>query len=206
MKLDCVVIQFARFPKLGGVKTRLSPELGDKGCLKVYLELLKHVHSQVNNSGIFHVVALDATGNDPLVNTLMADTPMILQKGNDLGEKMHNAIEWGLARANKVIIIGSDCVVLEPNHLTEVSSALNDHSHVFIPAEDGGYVLVAAIESYSNIFKNIEWGTSEVMAKTKKALAAGNKKAAYLPPLWDVDRPEDYLRLLAHYPSWPNVD
>jgi rSAM/selenodomain-associated transferase 1 len=206
MKLDCIVIQFARFPKLGGVKTRLHPELGKEGCLPFYLELVRHVHDQVKQSGLFHVIALDDTGTDPLMNELMKTTPMILQYGNDLGERMHNAIAWGLTKANKVIVIGSDCVVLNQAHLKSVVNELEDHSHVFIPAEDGGYVLVAATQSYGDIFTDIEWGTNIVMDKTKAAIMAGNKKAAYLPLLWDVDRPEDYRRLLEQFPNWPNLN
>jgi rSAM/selenodomain-associated transferase 1 len=205
MKLDCIVIQFARFPTLGGVKTRLHPELGKEGCLALYLQLLKHVHDQVQQSDLFHVISLDGTGNHPLVNSLMEMTPMILQQGGDLGERMFNAIEWGLTKANKVIIIGSDCAVLNQSHLNAVKDALNDHSHTFIPAEDGGYVLVGATESYRDIFENIEWGINTVMEKTKQAIESGNKKAAYLPLLWDVDRPEDYHRLLDCYPNWPEL-
>jgi glycosyltransferase A (GT-A) superfamily protein (DUF2064 family) len=102
-----------------------------------------------------------------------------------------------------VIIIGSDCAVLNKGHYDQVTELLNDNSHVFIPAEDGGYVLVAATESYPLIFSDIRWGTSEVMEKTKQVLQSGNKKAAYMPPLWDVDVAADYHRLLQRFPNWP---
>jgi rSAM/selenodomain-associated transferase 1 len=204
MKLDCIVIQFARLPELGKVKTRLHPELGEVGCLVLHRELVAHVHNRVKNSGLFHVLALDAMGSEDLINQLARNTPVIVQHGDDLGARMHNAIEWGLTQANKVIIIGSDCVVLNESHYQQVSQQLNNNSHVLIPAEDGGYVLVAATESFKSMFMDINWGTSEVMEKTKQALVAGNKKAAFLPLLWDVDVSEDYHRLLKTYPNWPD--
>ncbi len=204
MKLDSIIIQMARFPELGCVKTRLNPELGEQGSLNLYLQLLRHVHDQAQQSQFTHVVALDKFGDHFLVNELAKQTAMILQQGDDLGERMFHAINWGLTLAYKVILIGSDCVVLNGGHFNQVIRALDDHSHAFIPAEDGGYVLVAATEAYEPIFKDIEWGTEVVMDKTKKALELGDKKAAYFSPLWDVDVAEDYHRLCSLYPNWPN--
>ena len=204
MKLDSIIIQMARFPELGCVKTRLNPELGEQGSLNLYLQLLRHVHDQAQQSQFTHVVALDKFGDHFLVNELAKQTAMILQQGDDLGERMFHAINWGLTLAYKVILIGSDCVVLNGGHFNQVIRALDDHSHAFIPAEDGGYVLVAATEAYEPIFKDIEWGTEVVMDQTKKALELGDKKAAYFSPLWDVDVAEDYHRLRSLYPNWPN--
>lgn len=205
MKLDCIIIQFARLPELGTVKTRLQPELGELGCFELHQQLLKNVHDQVKLSGYFQVLSLNKLGSDKFVDHIALDTPLILQKGDDLGAKMHNAIDWGLTKANKVIVIGSDCAVLNANHIKQVADELNTHSHVLIPAEDGGYVLVAAKESYAPMFKDIKWGTGEVFEKTQYALHVGNKKAAYMPLLWDVDRAEDYKRLLKTYNNWPCI-
>lgn len=206
MKLNCIVIQMARFPKLGHVKTRLNPELGEEGSLNLYLQLLRCVHNQALQSPYANVLALDTLGDHCLVNELAQQTPVILQQGDDLGARMFNAIKWGLKRAHKVIVIGSDCVVLNGDHFDQVIRALDDHSHAFIPAEDGGYVLIAATQAYEPIFKDIVWGTGEVMEKTKHALGLGDKKAAYFSPLWDVDVAEDYHRLLRVYPNWPSLD
>jgi rSAM/selenodomain-associated transferase 1 len=202
MKLDCIIIQFARLPELGKVKTRLHSELGEEGCLNLHKQLVTFVHNNIKASGYFQILALDALGSEQTINKLAKHTPVILQQGDDLGAKMHNAIEWGLSKAKKVIIIGSDCAVLNKIHFDQVVELLNDSSHVFIPAEDGGYVLVAATESYQPIFLGINWGTSQVMEKTKQALQSGNKKATYMPLLWDVDIAADYHRLLQVFPNW----
>ncbi len=206
MKLDCLVIQFAKFPRLGEVKTRLRPLLQDEGCYQFHLELMTHTNQTLNISGLFNMLALDQLGQHELINALAKTTPLILQEGNDLGAKMKNAMAWGLDRASKVIIIGSDCPVLTPQHFKEVQESLNINDHVFIPAEDGGYVLIAATQVFSNIYENIDWGTQNVMQQTKAALTAGNKKATYLSPLWDIDRPEDYQRLMLQFPNWPDSE
>jgi glycosyltransferase A (GT-A) superfamily protein (DUF2064 family) len=99
MKLDCIIIQFARLPELGKVKTRLHPELGQEGCLNLHKELVNCIHNNLKVSTYFQVLALDTMGSEVLINKLARETPIILQQGDDLGAKMYNAIEWGLTKA-----------------------------------------------------------------------------------------------------------
>ncbi len=205
MKLDCLLIQFAKFPRLGGVKTRLKPLLQDDGCYQLHLELMSCVNANLQASGIFQILSIDQLGQQDTVNQLASHTPILLQQGDDLGERMQHALVWGLQRAKKVIIVGSDCPVLNAEHLHMVRNKLDQHDHVFIPAEDGGYVLIASTECFAPIFEGISWGSGEVLAQTKAKLLKGGKSVAYLPELWDVDRPEDYKRLLSVYPNWPMV-
>ena len=205
MKLDCLVIQFAKFPRLGGVKTRLKSLLNDDGCYQLHLELMQRVNANLQASGIFNILSLDQLGDHEVINKLARHSPILLQQGDDLGQKMQHAMQWGLTRAKQVIIVGSDCPVLSAQHLKQVTDDLTKHDHVFIPAEDGGYVLIGSTECFEAVYQGISWGTDQVLAQTKKKLMQGNKKAAYLEPLWDVDRPEDYQRLVKTFPNWPEM-
>ncbi len=205
MKLDCMVIQFAKYPRKGEVKTRLKPLLEDDGCYELHQQLLTKVNENVRESGIFNVLALDQLGQHETVDSIASHSCLLLQQGSDLGERMKNALRWGLERAHKVIIVGSDCPVIKPSHLQEVIEELNSHDHVFIPAEDGGYVLIAATEVFAPIFENMPWGGDQVMAKTRDKLSKAKKTVSYLSSLWDVDRPDDYQRLMQLYPQWPNT-
>ncbi len=205
MKLDCLLIQFAKFPRLGGVKTRLKPLLQDDGCFQLHLELMSCVNENLKASGIFQILSIDQLGQHDTINQLAGHTPILLQQGDDLGERMQHALAWGLQRAKKVIIVGSDCPVLNAEHLQIVRNKLDEHDHVFIPAEDGGYVLIASTECFSPIFHGIPWGCDQVLKQTRDKLLKGGKNVGYLPPLWDVDRPEDYKRLLTVFPDWPIV-
>jgi len=153
--------------------------------------------------GGLSVLSLGLLGEHPLINEMAQSTPLILQKGDDLGARMSHAIEWGLGIAKKVIIVGSDCPALTLEYLTQALNALNEEDHVFINAEDGGYVLVGACKPCPQLFTHVPWGTGEVMAVTLQRLAKSNKKAVILGPLWDVDRAEDYQRLMATFPAWP---
>jgi rSAM/selenodomain-associated transferase 1 len=198
---DHIIIQFAKLPQLGQVKTRLAPAIGDQACLDLHLQLLQFTHNQLTHVtqklGGLSVLSLNHLGEQEVIERIAQTTPVIVQKGDDLGERMANAIRWGLTLAKKVLIVGSDCPVLTLEYYQQALSELDDQPHVFINAEDGGYVLVGATQVCDELFEDVPWGTEHVMAVTFERLGAANKKAAILGPLWDVDRPEDLQRLHA---------
>lgn len=68
---------------------------------------------------------------------------------------------------------------------------------VFIPAEDGGYVLAGYRCWLPGMFDDIDWGTGKVLAQCQNQLKALGLKVKLFPALWDVDRPEDLSRYQA---------
>jgi glycosyltransferase A (GT-A) superfamily protein (DUF2064 family) len=75
---------------------------------------------------------------------------------------------------------------------------------VFLPAEDGGYALVGALRPLAPIFAGIAWSTREVMAETRARLRAAALSWSEPAIVWDVDRPDDVVRLIAGglLPEW----
>ncbi len=104
------------------------------------------------------------------------------------------------ANAGPLLLIGSDCPALQPAHLVAAAKALLDERQggndaVFIPADDGGYVLVGLRSPQPRVFEGVEWGSERVMAQTRQRLSRLRLRWAELPLLWDVDRPADLVRL-----------
>lgn len=66
---------------------------------------------------------------------------------------------------------------------------------VFIPAEDGGYVLVGLRRPLPRLFEDIDWGSERVMTQTRARLHELGLSWRELPTLWDIDRPQDLDRL-----------
>jgi len=196
MSESVAVIQFAKFPKLGHVKTRLEPKLGHNGSYQLHSKLVEHVHGIVSHGCDSAYLFLDQSGSHPLISDIQQRTSIHYQTGSDLGERMLNALKWGLEHHDKAIIVGSDCAVLTSEILQQAKNALDQNDMVFIPAEDGGYVLVGASKVNPNVFKNIPWGTGDVMAETLSVLKRDQTGYGLLDALWDVDRPEDYDRLI----------
>jgi glycosyltransferase A (GT-A) superfamily protein (DUF2064 family) len=67
---------------------------------------------------------------------------------------------------------------------------------VLVPADDGGYVLLGLTRSDKRLFEGIAWGSDTVLADTRARLRALDWRWRELETLWDVDRPEDYQRLV----------
>jgi len=56
-------------------------------------------------------------------------------------------------------------------------------------------VLIGLSRLDAGLFRDIPWGGPEVLAETRRRVAALAWRFRELPALWDVDRPEDLARL-----------
>jgi glycosyltransferase A (GT-A) superfamily protein (DUF2064 family) len=66
---------------------------------------------------------------------------------------------------------------------------------VITPSEDGGYVLFGLRHYADDLFREIPWGTDRVMEETRARLRNLKWRWHELSERWDVDRPEDVVRL-----------
>ena len=184
-----LIIVFVRNPELGKVKTRLAKTIGDKDALKIYTILLKHTESVLHKVSSDKVVyySKEIQNNDLWDNALYQKK---LQKGADLGARMQNAFETAFKDTyEKVVIVGSDLFDLNPNHIKEAFTALENHEVVLGPSLDGGYYLLGMKKMNPTVFKNKQWGTDSVLESTLKNLNQQNVKL--LEALNDIDTFED---------------
>jgi rSAM/selenodomain-associated transferase 1 len=174
------VIVFSRAPVVGKVKTRLAARIGDWRAARLHMRLTRRALRTARDAGL-GPVELHVTAHHGAF-----PGKVFLQKGSDLGERMHRA----LRRHRRAILIGSDCPALEPRDLRRAARLLcAGYRVVLLPAADGGYALVAARAAPRAMFQGVDWGTREVFAQTAKRLAGF--RWASLRMLPDVDRPED---------------
>lgn len=216
------IVVFAREPKLGEVKTRLRPALGDEDVLVLYRKLLRRILGTVSSSNLA-AGELWVTANPQHQDFLasMEAQDIHLQGEGDLGVRMGQCIDMVLARADaeSVLLVGTDCPAMDAGYLSSALQALerspergsgnssannnsssnssnNEANDVVIgPAEDGGYVLIGMSRAWPQIFTGIDWGSDRVLAQTLAKLDAAGAKTCVLEPLWDIDRPEDLARL-----------
>ena len=193
---DSCLLQFAKAPLKGRVKTRLQPALGEAGSLQLHCALVTYqfrVHqvSAVSNLELWCSVEHD------FFHQLIGATgvQLVEQQGRDLGERMANAFAERLGQFNRVIIIGSDCPALNAEYVVQALEALDEVPAVFGPAKDGGYVLIGLNCLDSMLFSDIPWGSGEVMAKTRDRLSSLGWAWKELSVLTDIDRPEDLVEL-----------
>jgi len=190
---------FAREPVLGQVKTRLAPAIGQAQALHLYKAMLGRTGNTLEACGLagWDLWVTSNPSHEYFIS-LCNKKNIILQEGDDLGQKMSAAMGLMLDQSeiDSSIIIGSDCPAISPAYLDTALGLLNEGCDVVLgPAEDGGYVLLGMRRVIPELFEGIGWGSGEVLSDTLQRLQALGISYRLLETLWDVDRAEDLLRL-----------
>ena len=184
-----LIIVFVRSPELGKVKTRLARSIGDQSALNIYKILLKHTAAVLRDLSFDKVVYFSEKidNNDFWENSLFEKK---LQKGVDLGERMHHAFDTAFNKGyKKVLIIGSDLFDLTSSLITSAFEALETYDISIGPSLDGGYYLLGMKKLQPEVFKNKKWGTDSVLENTLQDLK--KQKIKLLKALNDIDTLED---------------
>lgn len=192
----CLLIQFAREPVAGAVKTRMTPSLTPEQALDLHCELVLWTAGTLARAGLGPVeVAVAGSATHALFEDCLAlgVSGLVSQQGADLGERMYNAILAGLERFERVVLVGSDCPGIDADYLQRALGGLDQADLVLGPATDGGYVLIGVKRVSRELFEGIPWGSATVLAETLQRLRRMNWRWNTLPPLADIDRPEDLV-------------
>lgn len=199
---------FAKAPVPGNVKTRLIPALGAQGAARLHQQLIRRTLSLCSDAGVCPTELWCAPDTShPFFQQCARELDIILhgQHDGDLGERMYHALTLALGRHPYAMLVGSDCPSLTPDLLRQASAALHrGMDTVIAPAEDGGYVLLGLRRMNTGLFTAIPWGTDQVMDITRRRLKQLRWRWHELPQQWDVDRPEDLVRL-EQLPEYANL-
>ena len=214
--LPCADIAvLAKAPVPGLAKTRLIPLLGAAGAARVQRRFARDtLHLALQTATLLQGrVALWAAPDaaQPFFRALVravrsfptgraAPSPCLQlhdQRGGDIGQRMAHAFDTHFrAQADRpLLLIGTDCPPLAPGHLLQAAVALQAHDAVLIPAEDGGYALIGLRRSCPSLFEGVDWSTDRVLGQTRERLRSAGMRWHELPALWDVDTPDDWVRL-----------
>jgi len=203
---EALLIQFAKAPQLGRVKTRMQPVLSEQQSLALHCQLVQRTHRTIHREALCQsqlwVSGEDRSGFFQCLEPLPEIIP---QHGEDLGERMHRAIAAGLNQKKAVVLIGSDCPAIDSDYLRKALAALNSVDLVLGPAADGGYVLIAMKQAEPKVFEGVDWSTSRVLQQTRDNLSALVLSHHELPLLNDIDHPEDLIHLEGWQPYKNNL-
>ncbi len=193
----------AKAPLPGLAKTRLIPHLGAAGAAALQAWLLQRAVATAVTADIGPVslwCAPDETHPAFQHCRAYGNIRLLPQPAGDLGARMHAAVAASRTPAG-TLIIGTDCPALTPGLIRQVADALSRHDAVLVPAEDGGYVLIALRRAEPRLFEAIDWSTDRVMAQTRLRLRELGLAWHETAALWDVDRPADFERLARRIPA-----
>ncbi len=198
------IIVMARAPRLGEGKSRLRSVLTDGERLELQEAFLRDavdVALSANAQRVYlavtppNAVPWGESEFGPNVTT-------IAQAGDDLGQRMSNAIRQAAAEGHSpIVVIGTDAPLLQPEHMQAALQALARSDVCFGPSEDGGYYLVASNEPPASIFENVAWGTDHVLRTSLAHARDAGLTCELLDELYDVDTPADLERLLSDFRS-----
>lgn len=196
---ETALIVFARAPEPGRVKTRLVPLLGAGGAARLHARMVARTLRTALAAGFDNVYLHCSPGVKNIFFKKMQKrfgVGLRSQGRGDIGQRMQRAFARALRRHPCVVLIGSDCPALRPADLRAAARALRAGADaVLSPAEDGGYPLIGLRRVSRRLFAGVSWGSDRVLEQTRHRLERLGWRWQELRTLWDVDRPEDVLRL-----------
>lgn len=182
----------AKAPFAGEVKTRLVPPLTAGEAAELNICFLRDMAANIAGiSETTGLVVYTPAGSESAFDGLLPDGFALLpQRGPSLGERLCNATDDLLKQGyGGVCLINSDSPTLPQSILTQAIDALAAEGDrvVLGAAEDGGYYLIGLKHAHQNLFNDIAWSTSDVLARTQQRAAEIDLPVELLPPWYDVD-------------------
>lgn len=201
---DTVILVFAKAPEEGKVNTRLIPDIGVQAATALHIELLQYRLSTLASARLCEIQLHCTPDTEHEVFHQCRNSyacTLYCQHGRDLGERMYHATRQALENYKHVILLGTDAPSLDAGKVAIAIQQLHQQGQaVFVPAEDGGYVLAGFNRLEQALFLGIDWGTAQVMQQTIRSLKRSGMQYSLLAPEWDIDRYEDYLRYRQAFP------
>ena len=178
---------------LGKVKTRIAKDIGEQRALTIYVELLKETQ-RVCYQSQFSCSVYYSDFIDPLDGWFFADEKNNQLQSDNLGTRIKQALDQQFDSSARVLLIGTDCPKLTPDHLEAADQLLNQFDCVVGPTEDGGFYLLGLRNWDQKLLDNITWSTDTVRNELKHNLDRLGFAHMEIEPLFDVDYYDDYLK------------
>ena len=192
------IIIFAKAPLPGFAKTRLIPVLGAAGAAELAQQMLFNTLHEAIAAEIGTVeLCVTPSINHPSWhpswrgNQFPAGIEISEQGEGDLGARLALASERALANAERVLLIGTDCVEMSGGLLREAALALQEHDAVIHCTADGGYALLGLRQYSPCLFSDMPWSTNAVAGITIARIGQLGLSLHVGQMLHDVDEPQD---------------
>jgi hypothetical protein len=193
------LVLFARRPRRGRIKTRLVPSLDADRVLLLYhafledqLRFLRRFERSCDLE-----LCLDGAWR-PADRALLRGVRTTLQGPGDLGARLGRCFRRGArAGAESVVVIGSDSPTLPARHVRRAFAAMERGIPLVLgPATDGGYVLIGARTPCPELFRDVPWGSPDVLRVTLQRALESGLRPRRLAGWYDVDDAAGLARLV----------
>ncbi len=200
------LIILTRAPIPGKTKTRLMTHLTGDECAAIHECFLKDIYENVLKIDVDSFVYYTPERYKNLMcNILGGCQELHPQRGKDLGERMHLAIQDCIEKGyEKCVLIGTDIPTLPAYIIMKAFEKLDNNDIVIGPTLDGGYYLIGMKQPYPQIFMDTFYGVETVFERTLKTLTHLSLGVEILEHWYDVDTFDD-LKYLANEIQTKNI-
>ena len=205
------LIVFAKAPRPGLVKTRMSPPLSLDQATGLYEAMLADVlQASARFAAEFDLEPVLAFHPPDAVGEMLGRAPSVfrlqIQKGLGLAERMANAFaEASAGGAPFALLRGSDSPGLEAAHIEAATlQLLQGADVVFTPDRGGGYAMVGQRSADARIF-DVPMSTHDMLDRTVALCHDLGLAVEQTKPTFDLDQIED-LRLVDRLPKEGSSD
>ena len=191
------LILFAIIPSMGKTKNKLMPFLSFEESVSLYGCFVKDVYEKAKSSGAdVYVFFTPRDKREVFKNLLGEDAVLLPQHGEDLGQKMKNAIGAVLRLGyDKVVLMGTDIPHIHTETIKNAFDNLEHRDIVIHPALDGGYYLIGMKQEYESIWNLKRYGTNTVMYDALQHMKAENLSISVGQMYYDIDCKDDLKQL-----------
>jgi rSAM/selenodomain-associated transferase 1 len=203
----CALAIMTKAPRVGRVKTRLTPPLSPEEAAALNTCFLRDTAAAItktakrgNARGI--AVYTPAGAEGAYAGILPVEFALVLQRGEAFGERLAFATEDLLRLGfDSLCLIDSDSPTVPEQtfaRAVEILSHANDEL-VLGPSDDGGYYLIGLKKLYRELFEGIDWSTEHVLEQTIQRAREIDLPVHLLPTWYDVDDRETLSRLCQEF-------
>jgi uncharacterized protein len=190
----------AKAPEAGRVKTRLLPALTAQEAAELSRALLIDQLDQLQEIDATDFYLFFAPDQARLLLTELAPPCFCLlpQQGDGLGARMEAVFSRLSQMGHKnIVLIGGDLPPVPLRYFAEAYGFLESSNRrvVLGPSRDGGYYLVGANQPAPEMFQDMHWSHSRVLAQTRDKLTSLQIDYHLLPPWFDIDTADDLCHL-----------
>jgi rSAM/selenodomain-associated transferase 1 len=199
----CALGIMTKAPRAGAVKTRLQPPLTPEEAAALNICFLRDTATAISHAGKpgHGVGVFTPRGSENEYQQIFpAEFDLLLQRGNDFGERLLHAVEDLLTLGfESCCLINSDSPTVTADVFrTAVELLRADHNRLVLgPSDDGGYYLIGMSKLHRRIFEEIDWSTESVLPQTLERARELGLDIETLPTFCDVDDAVS-LRRLCH--------
>jgi len=197
--MDASLLVFAKVPRPGDVKTRLTPVLTPAEAAELYRAFLYDALALYAQLAVDVRLYLAPPVPEGAVDERPASVSVHSQDGEGLGARMSTAFrETFEAGFTRISVVGTDHPTLPAAYVRQSFRALTtDRSICIGPSEDGGFYLLGMSAYYPQLFEGMTYSHGDVFTDTLARVGTTDARLTVLPQWYDVDTPKALARMIA---------